>query len=167
MIPSLLVPWVPALTVMLAVAIQNLAFPAQFWTMFRPDVVLLCLFYWRLYRPDRCGPGLAFFSGIATDILSGVAIGLHAFTQIIVILLTGRFGNRLRSADFLFILPLLALLVCMEEGIHWLIMNLFQHMPIYWPLFFGRILATILIAPPVMRFLIHVHRVWLEEERDP
>jgi rod shape-determining protein MreD len=163
MIPSLLVPWVPALTVLLAVALQNLALPWHFWGVLRPDFVLLCLLYWRLYRPDRCGPGIAFVAGVATDVLAGTPLGLHALTNMVVVLVTGYFGTRLRSADFLFLLPMIVPAVLIREMFHGMILNLFQNMPMHWPPFLGRVMATVLLTPMVIRILIHLHRVWLEE----
>ncbi|MBF0123977.1 MAG: rod shape-determining protein MreD [Magnetococcales bacterium] len=155
--------WMPAGTIFLAVVLQNIALPWYFWSVFRPDLLIICLVYWRLYRPDLCGPTLAFLSGIANDVLSGMLLGMSAATQLLTIMVVGHFGTRLRAADFLFLPPLLALLVGLEESLHWVFMSLFQSVPVLWPLFLGRLLATALVAPIVVRLLIRWHRLWLDD----
>ncbi|MBF0159209.1 MAG: rod shape-determining protein MreD [Magnetococcales bacterium] len=163
MMSSTMRSWIPAITIFLAVVLQNVALPWYFWSVFRPDLVLICLLYWRLYRPDLCGSTLAFVSGITNDVLSGMLLGMSATTQLLTIMGASYFGTRLRAADFLFLPPLLALLTGLEESLHWLFMNLFQTMPVRWPLFLGRLLTTALIAPVMVRLLIHLHRLWLDE----
>ncbi|MBF0622572.1 MAG: rod shape-determining protein MreD [Magnetococcales bacterium] len=151
------------MTVFLALAVQEMALPWHAWSVLRPDLVLLCLFYWRLYRPDRCGPVLGFCAGLATDILSGVPLGLHAFTKTIIVMLIGYFGTRLRGADFLFLVPAMSVIVLLEEWVQlgWILMLQGSH--VRWGIFVGQPVATALLMPLVVTGLILVHRAWLEE----
>ncbi|MBF0175970.1 MAG: rod shape-determining protein MreD [Magnetococcales bacterium] len=162
MIGALFAPWIPALTLLLATALQELALPWSGWQFFRPNLVLICLFYWRLYRPDRCGSGLAFISGLAVDSLTTLPLGLSAITQILVILLVGRFGNRLRATDFLLLIPVLGVISLLEQLLQLGMMSLFQYPGACWFHMVDRSLATALAAAPLVAVLIRVHRQWME-----
>ncbi|MBF0624962.1 MAG: rod shape-determining protein MreD [Magnetococcales bacterium] len=150
------------MTLILAVAVQELALGWQGWGVLRPDLVLICLFYWRLYRPDRCGMGWAFITGLMVDVMTRLPLGLTAFTQILVILLITRFANRLRVAHFLFLVLVMGVAVLLEQGFQWAIMSLLQGPDARWALFWGRGVATALWAGPVVAGLIWIHRLWVE-----
>jgi rod shape-determining protein MreD len=44
----------------------------------RPDILVLVVFYWSIESPRAGGLGLAFFSGLALDVINGVVLGQHA-----------------------------------------------------------------------------------------
>lgn len=152
----------PALTLILAVIIQELAVPMQAWSDLRPDIVLVGLFYWRLYRPDRCSIPLAFSIGILIDVVSGVPVGLNAFSKTLVIVLISQFSQRLRSMTFVSLLPGVLFLAFLDAGVQLLLMGLIQGFYIRWPLFLGRPVATLLVAPLCFALLIHIHHWWLD-----
>ncbi|MEG3640210.1 rod shape-determining protein MreD [Magnetococcus sp. PR-3] len=160
---TLLAPWLPFLSLLLAVAVQEVALPYEAWSVWRPDLLLVALFYWRLYRPDRCGPGSAFSAGLTVDVLSGGPLGMNALSKTLITLLIRRFGRRLRATDAIFLLPILALLSMLDQFIQLGLSTLLQGWGVRWPLLFGRIAATALIAPLIVALLIHIHRIWLGE----
>jgi rod shape-determining protein MreD len=45
---------------------------------FRPDFLVLVVFYWSIESPRAGGLSLAFFSGLALDVIQGVVLGQHA-----------------------------------------------------------------------------------------
>ena len=45
----------------------------------RPDIGMICVYFWALYRQDLFGPVSAFLLGLAADSLSAVPIGLNIF----------------------------------------------------------------------------------------
>jgi rod shape-determining protein MreD len=45
---------------------------------FRPDFLVLVVFYWCIESPRAGGLGLAFASGLALDVVHGVVLGQHA-----------------------------------------------------------------------------------------
>lgn len=163
MTPSLIIRWLPALTLFLAIAAQELALPVRGWAVLRPDLLLVCLFYWRLYRPDRCGAGMAFAAGLVVDVAAGMPLGVNAFTKPLITLVVGSFGNRLRAADFLFHLPIVLLLTLLEQGVQWTLISVIQGPETRWPLVLGKPVATLLMTPLVVAMLIRIHRAWLEE----
>ncbi|MBF0127090.1 MAG: rod shape-determining protein MreD [Magnetococcales bacterium] len=163
MIVSLLIPWLPAMTVFVAAVVQEMAMPFPAWSVFRPDLVLIALFYWRLYRADRCGPKLALLSGLLVDLISGSPVGLHGLTNIILVLLTGHLGRLFRSMDFYYLLFVLLFLTCLTEGLQLLVTMLMWGPAARWLLLAGRPVATMLIAPLVIHLLVLIHQTWLEE----
>ncbi|MBF0194842.1 MAG: rod shape-determining protein MreD [Magnetococcales bacterium] len=164
MISFLLVPWVPLLTVWIALVIQELALPFAAWSVFRPDLVLICLFYWRLYRSDLCGPVLAFMVGLLLDIVSGTPLGLNAFSKVVMVILVGHFSIRLRAAEFMHLLPVMMLLVVIDLLIQLLLFSALRGNEFFLPLFFGRPIATMLLMPMVVAILIYIQKSWLEYE---
>jgi rod shape-determining protein MreD len=44
----------------------------------RPDLLVLVVFYWSIESPRAGGLALAFFSGLALDVINGVVLGQHA-----------------------------------------------------------------------------------------
>ncbi len=163
MLLALFAPWMPALTILLAASIQEMALPWQAWTFFRPDLVVITLFYWRLFRPDLCGFGLAFAIGLAMDALAGGVLGLNALTKIILLLLVDRFGQQLRTVDFMLLPLAVILLLILESALHLALLTLLTDPEPHWPLLLGRPAATALLTPMMAALLIRIHRRWLEE----
>jgi rod shape-determining protein MreD len=61
--------------VALTLAILPLPEPAA---VFRPDFLVLVVFYWSIESPRAGGLSLAFFAGVALDVIHGVVLGQHA-----------------------------------------------------------------------------------------
>jgi rod shape-determining protein MreD len=66
-----------ALSALVALALAVLPVPAVV-AAFRPDLLVLVVFYWSIESPRAGGLTLAFMSGLALDILQGVVLGQHA-----------------------------------------------------------------------------------------
>ncbi|MBF0609846.1 MAG: rod shape-determining protein MreD [Magnetococcales bacterium] len=150
------------MTMLLAMVIQELSLPWAAWSVLRPDLLAIVMFYWRLYRPDRCTLWLVFLVGLLEDVMTHSPPGFNAFTNMIFILVVGRFGTRLRASDFLFLLTVLMALLAMEKMVQWSLMALQRQLLVHWPLFLGQPLATLLLAPLVTALLIRIHQSWME-----
>ncbi len=159
MISSLLLPWLPALTLLLAGVLQNLAMPFQSWSVFRPDLVLVGLVFWRLHRPDRCAPELAFAIGLVVDVLAHTPMGLHALSNTLLVVTVDRLSSRLRGSDFVQLLPFLLILTLLVELLQLAIILPLQGPHVRWPLFLGRPVATLLLAPLVFSGLNQAHQL--------
>ncbi|MGY5452048.1 rod shape-determining protein MreD [Agarivorans sp. MS3-6] len=64
---------------------------------FRPDWVLLCLFYWAIALPHRSNVGMAFCAGFILDVLLGSTLGIRALSMSIVVYLAASNFTRLRN----------------------------------------------------------------------
>lgn len=163
MMVSLLISGLPAMTIFMAAVLQEMALPFHAWSVLRPDLVLICLFYWRLYRTDRCGPILALLAGLLVDVISGAPLGLNAISNILLILVIGRLGRLIRSIDFTYLIFVVPIFVLLAEGIQLGLAMLKWGMAVRWQLLMGRPVATMLLAPLVIHLLVMIHRTWLEE----
>jgi rod shape-determining protein MreD len=65
------------LSALVALALAILPLPGAI-DAFRPDFLVLVVFYWSIESPRAGGLALAFFSGLALDVIQGVVLGQHA-----------------------------------------------------------------------------------------
>jgi rod shape-determining protein MreD len=80
-----------ALSALGALALAVLPLPAVV-DAFRPDFLVLVVFYWCIESPRAGGLALAFFSGLALDVIHGVVLGQHA----LALTLMGAWATHLR-----------------------------------------------------------------------
>ncbi|HEY5264996.1 MAG TPA: rod shape-determining protein MreD, partial [Steroidobacteraceae bacterium] len=66
-----------ALSALVALALAVLPLPSVL-AAFRPDFLVLVVFYWSIESPRAGGLALAFVSGLALDVIQGVVLGQHA-----------------------------------------------------------------------------------------
>jgi rod shape-determining protein MreD len=66
-----------ALSALVALTLAILPLP-QTLDAFRPDFLVLVVFYWSIASPRAGGLTLAFAAGIALDVIKGVVLGQHA-----------------------------------------------------------------------------------------
>jgi rod shape-determining protein MreD len=64
--------------------------------MLRPDLLVLVVFYWSIESPRAGGLSLAFFSGLALDVIKGVVLGQHALALTLMAAWTIHLRLRLR-----------------------------------------------------------------------
>jgi rod shape-determining protein MreD len=65
------------LSSLVALALAILPLPAPL-DPFRPDFLVLVVFYWSIQSPRAGGLALAFFAGLALDVIKGIVLGQHA-----------------------------------------------------------------------------------------
>jgi rod shape-determining protein MreD len=66
-----------ALSALVALALAVAPLPSVI-DAFRPDFLVLVVFYWSIESPSAGGLSLAFFAGLALDVIKGVVLGQHA-----------------------------------------------------------------------------------------
>jgi len=66
-----------ALSALVALALAVIPLPAVL-EAFRPDFLVLVVFYWAIESPRAGGLTLAFVAGLALDVIRGVVLGQHA-----------------------------------------------------------------------------------------
>ncbi|HAT50848.1 MAG TPA: rod shape-determining protein MreD [Alphaproteobacteria bacterium] len=154
-----LLPW---MTIFIAMVFQETAIPSVSWEILRPDMVIIGLFYWRMYRPDLCGPILAFSTGLLLDIISTTPLGLNALSKTVLVLLIGRYGKVFRALDFIVLLPIIAIFVIIDETIQWIWIVTTSGYHFRWDILIGRPVATMIVMPLMVRMLIFLHRSCLE-----
>lgn len=90
--------------------------PLPDWAMnWRPQWVLMFVFYWTMALPYRIGLGFSWAAGLLLDVLEGSLLGLNALTLLLVAYVTLSLHQRLRmyvpiqQSGVVFILCLAAL----------------------------------------------------------
>jgi rod shape-determining protein MreD len=66
-----------ALSALVALAMAVIPLPTAV-DAFRPDFLVLVVFYWSIEAPRAGGLALAFAAGLALDVIGGVVLGEHA-----------------------------------------------------------------------------------------
>jgi rod shape-determining protein MreD len=66
-----------ALSALVALALAVIPLPAAV-DAFRPDFLVLVVFYWSIESPRAGGLTLAFAAGLVLDVIKGVVLGQHA-----------------------------------------------------------------------------------------
>jgi rod shape-determining protein MreD len=72
-----------ALSALVALGLAILPLPSLLDAL-RPDVLLLVVLYWSIEQPRAGGLSLAFFSGLALDVVHGVVLGQHALALTLI-----------------------------------------------------------------------------------
>ena len=80
-----------ALSALVALALAVIPLPAAV-DAFRPDFLVLVVFYWSIESPRAGGLMLAFAGGLALDVVRGVVLGEHA----LALTLTAAWATHLR-----------------------------------------------------------------------
>jgi rod shape-determining protein MreD len=135
-----LVPLATALVVVLADALPLRTAGA---ISMAPLSILCVAFFWSLYRPDLFGPGTAFATGLASDALSGLPLGLTSLVLLLVrhVVITQRrfFGAR----SFPVIWCCFAVLAAAALALRWAVSC------VWW----GRVFAPQSLAPEALATL--------------
>ena len=108
------------LSALVALALAVFPLPTVIET-FRPDFLVLVVFYWCIESPRAGGLSLAFFSGLALDVIHGVILGQHA----LALTLMGAAATNLRLRIRVFSVPsqcltILALLTGYQFILFWI-----------------------------------------------
>jgi rod shape-determining protein MreD len=71
------------ISALVALALAVIPLPL-FLDQLRPDFLVLVVFYWAIESPRAGGLALAFFSGLALDVINGVVLGQHALALTLI-----------------------------------------------------------------------------------
>jgi rod shape-determining protein MreD len=80
-----------ALSALGALALAIIPLPTVL-DVLRPDFLVLVVFFWSIESPRAGGLALAFFAGLALDVINGVVLGQHA----LALTLTAAWATHLR-----------------------------------------------------------------------
>jgi rod shape-determining protein MreD len=144
-----------ALSALVALGLAILPLP-NFLGPFRPDFLVLVVFYWSIAVPQAGGLSLAFLSGLALDVINGVVLGQHALALTLMAAWATHLRLRLRVFSVLHqSLTIFALLAGYQFVLFWI--DGATGNPVTA---FGRWLAPVigaLIWPPLAGLLGRLH----------
>lgn len=112
--------WIIVATLVVALLFHAAPLPLE-WRWFRPELVILTLFYWSLALPHRVGIVSAAVTGLLVDILNGSAVGALAMGMVIADAFILLNYQRIRQFDALQQSVTLGVLVALALVVeHWL-----------------------------------------------
>ena len=116
--------WLIVMTLVISLTLQLVPVPFE-WRGFRPELVLLVLFYWVLALPQRIGVITALLVGLSIDFLDGLAIGAAgagASVGSLIILLNYQRIRQFDSLQQTFLIGLvLAIVLLVTQRLHGLL----------------------------------------------
>lgn len=126
----------------------------------RPDIGMICVFYWILHRPDLFNLFTVFFLGFVSDILSSAPLGADIVAYLTLYVIITNISSFFINKPFLAFWYGFGFLLVLAELVKWLIVSIFytEFLPI------GRLLFTILFTIawyPVVSFLNDAVRRYL------
>jgi rod shape-determining protein MreD len=75
---------VPYAAMFFLFTLNLVSFSAPLSTKIEIPFILMCVYYWSVYRPTMLPPFLVFGAGLYFDMLSGMPLGLNAFIFLLV-----------------------------------------------------------------------------------
>ena len=112
--------WIIIATLVVALLFHAAPLPLE-WRWFRPELVILTLFYWSLALPHRVGIVSAAVTGFLVDILNGSAVGALAMGMVVADAFILLNYQRIRQFDGLQQSVTLGVLVALALLVeHWL-----------------------------------------------
>lgn len=134
----------------------------------QPDLVLVAVACWALWRGATEGAIGGFVGGLGLDMLSGGPFGMHTFILTIVGVLAG-FGTALIPSEHWLLLPGMILLstIVQQAAEVWLLRA--AGWPLYWsqvliPVVVPAVLLNLLVVVPLYPLLGLLHRRTAPEE---
>lgn len=114
----------------------------SFSHIIRPDVGMICVFYWVLYRPDLFNMFTVFFLGLASDITSSIPLGTNAIAYLAMYVTVTNVSSFFVNKPFLTFWYGFSFLLVLGEFIKWIMVSVFyaEFLPV------GRLFFTILFT---------------------
>ena len=154
----------PLLFTVILVMLAYVPIRIPFSKFLRPDVAMICVYFWTLYRRDLFGPISVAVLGIVADSLGAVPLGINMFVFILVYVLAITYGMFVNTKPFAISWIGAALILLVAYITKWLLMSVYYS--VFLP-FTGTCigyLATILLYPLIARLNIFMQNRFLAND---
>ena len=131
-----------------------------FANILRPEMGLICVFYWVLNRPDLFNMFTVFFLGFVNDIMSVIPLGVNIIPYLTVYLIVSNMNSFFNNKPFNVIWSGFALVVVLTEILKMLIVSVYYAKFIPIGYLFFTILFTI-ACYPLISFINDAARKYL------
>lgn len=126
----------------------------------RPEMGLLCVFYWVLCRPDLFNMFMVFFLGLVSDVMSASPIGTNIISYLTMYLIVSNLSKFFNNKPYSIIWYGFAFVLIFVDFVKWLLVSVYYAK--FLPL--GNLFFTILFTIacyPVICFLNNLLRKYL------
>ena len=130
----------------------------------RPDVGLICVFFWSLHRSDIFNLFSVYFLGLVTDIITSAPLGSNIFSFLIMYLLVSNLAAYFNAKPFVVTWCGFALFCAFTLLGRWLLVSVYysQFLPLSFLMF--SLFFTIAIYPVVGLVNAYVQNVLMKDE---
>lgn len=126
----------------------------------RPEIGIISVFYWVLYRPDLFNMFTVFFLGVISDVLSVIPLGTNTMAYLMVYLAVNNMRSFFNNKPFNIIWFGFVFVFLMAEFAKWLIVSVYYTNFIPLENLFFTILFTV-ACYPVISFVNELARKYL------
>ena len=106
--------------VLVALFFLNLvALPIPHAGAIKPQLVLMFIYYWAIYRPTLVPPWLCFATGILMDAISGMPLGVNALVFLVVHMVVRDQRRFLMGQPYVTIWAVFGLVAVLSSGVQW------------------------------------------------
>ena len=155
--------FLPMATAVLFVIAGVVAWPLPYMGSVTPELGLIAVYYWAVYRPDLFRPLSVFVLGLLHDILHFLPLGLSALIFVALHQLALSQRRFFVRQSFVMLWAGFALIAVMATMGNWLILSLYnKQMMTFLPVFLQAVL-TIALFPLPAWVLIQLQRVLLSQ----
>lgn len=130
----------------------------------RPDVGMICVYFWALYRQDLFGSISAFLLGFVADSLSAVPMGLNVFAFMFVFAAGSTASSYINMKPFAVSWLGFAVISFLAFVIKWLLISVFYSRFLVFGSIFAGYLATVCFYPLIARLNIFIQNRYLASE---
>lgn len=136
------------------------AIPVPHAGLIKPQLVLMAVYYWAIFRPTLIPTWLCFIVGILLDILSGMPPGLQAFVLVAVQSIVRDQRKFMMAQPFISIWAIFGFVATAAAMIQWALFGLANEMQ--WPALVplgASVIVTMCLFPVVTLALLGTHRL--------
>lgn len=140
--------------------------PSDFWlsSNIRPEVTVICVYYWLLNRPDVFNVGSVYILGIVEDVVSSAPVGSTTLMLLLLYILVSNLSKYFSSKPFSVTWYGFALLTLLVMFVKWLVVSIYysQFLPISILMF--SVLVTIAFYPFISLINAFIQNNMMSEE---
>ena len=151
---------VPFVLSLLLVLFNYIPSNLGFSNIIRPEMGLICVFYWVLNRPDLFNMFMVFFLGFVCDIMSVVPLGVNIICYLMIYLAVSNMSSFFYNKPFNIVWVVFSFLLILIEIVKWLEVSVYY--AAFVPL--GHLIFTILFTIacyPLISFINDAARKYL------
>ncbi len=132
----------------------------------RPDLALICVYFWLLYRLDLFGVVSTLLLGLVVDSLSGVPLGTNICVFMLVYLLTMMISSYVNTKPFMISWLVFALIALAAFLFKWILFCVYYRVFLTLPNILTTYLVTVLIYPLIARLNMALQNRYLKTSED-
>lgn len=117
---------IPYAVVLIGLILSLVKIPLPLMDLVRPDVLLILVYFWAIYRPTFFSPAKIFVVGVLYDLLVGSYIGLSSILLLLFYVLVKGQRRFLMAQNFMVQWLCFALVAAAKMGVEWGLISLFM-----------------------------------------